>query len=165
MEAWVNGSTGCVKASWPLDGCVEKRVWGWNLLGNVLKCVIRIVKSGGGVVLTKLEWVHPFRTYAKFSEKLTFLTPWYAHVTPILYLDGSILVKWPCSKHCVKSVQIQSFFWSVFSSFWTEYGDLWRKSPYSVRKRENTDQKKLHIWTIFKKRSNLVNGYETGLVL
>ena len=23
---------------------------------------------------------HPFSTYAKFSEKLTFLTPWYAHV-------------------------------------------------------------------------------------
>ena len=37
--------------------------------------LIRIVKSGGGVVLTKLEWLHPFRTYAKFFEKLTFLTP------------------------------------------------------------------------------------------
>ena len=23
---------------------------------------------------------HPLNTYAKFSEKLTFLTPWYAHV-------------------------------------------------------------------------------------
>ena len=26
--------------------------------------------------------------------------------------------------HCVKSVQIRSFFWSVFSCTWTEYGDL-----------------------------------------
>ena len=26
--------------------------------------------------------------------------------------------------HCVKSVQIQSFFWSVFSCNRTEYGDL-----------------------------------------
>ena len=25
-------------------------------------------------------WDHPFSTYAKFSEKLTFLTPWYTHV-------------------------------------------------------------------------------------
>ena len=25
--------------------------------------------------------------------------------------------------HCVKSVQIRSFFWSVFSCIWTEYGD------------------------------------------
>ena len=26
--------------------------------------------------------------------------------------------------HCVKSVQIQSYLWSVFSSIQTEYGDL-----------------------------------------
>ena len=51
--------------------------------------------------------------------------------------------------HCVKSVQIRSFFRSVFSSIWTEYGDLWLKSPYSVRILENTDQKKLRIWTRF----------------
>ena len=25
-------------------------------------------------------WGHPLSTYAKFSEKLTFVTPWYAHV-------------------------------------------------------------------------------------
>ena len=37
--------------------------------------------------------------------------------------------------HCVKSVQIRSFFWSVFSRIWTII------SPYSVRMRENTDQK------------------------
>ena len=40
--------------------------------------------------------------------------------------------------HCVKSVQKRSFFWSVFS-----------RSLYSVRMRENTDQKKLRIWTLF----------------
>ena len=43
--------------------------------------------------------------------------------------------------HCVKSVQIWSYFWSVFSCIRTEYGDLLRKSPYSVRIQENTDQK------------------------
>ena len=52
-------------------------------------------------------------------------------------------------KHCVKSVQIGSFFWSVFSRIWNEYGDLQSKSPYSVQIRENTDQKKLPIWTLF----------------
>ena len=26
--------------------------------------------------------------------------------------------------HCVKSVQMRSFFWSVFSSIWTEYGEI-----------------------------------------
>ena len=28
--------------------------------------------------------------------------------------------------HCVESVQIRSYFWSVFSCIWTEYGDLLR---------------------------------------
>ena len=42
----------------------------------------------------------------------------------------------------VKSVQIQSFAWSVFSCVRTKYGDLRSKSPYSVRIQENTYQKK-----------------------
>ena len=51
--------------------------------------------------------------------------------------------------HCVKSVQILSFFWSVFSCILTEYGDLRSTSPYSARIQENTEQKKLRIWTLF----------------
>ena len=31
-------------------------------------------------------------------------------------------------KYCVKCVQIQSYFWFVFSCIWTECGDLLRKS-------------------------------------
>ena len=50
--------------------------------------------------------------------------------------------------HCVKSAQIRSFFWSVFSRNRAEYGDLLRNSPYSARVRENRDQKKLRIWTL-----------------
>ena len=33
------------------------------------------------------------------------------------------------------------FFWSLFSLIRTEGGDLFTKSPYSIRMRENTDQK------------------------
>ena len=51
--------------------------------------------------------------------------------------------------YCVKSVQIRSFFWPVFFHIWTEYGEILCISPYSVRMRENTDQKKLRIWTLF----------------
>ena len=51
--------------------------------------------------------------------------------------------------NCVKSVQIRSFFWSVFSCIRTKYGDLMFKSPYSIQIRGNTDQKKLRIWTLF----------------
>ena len=46
----------------------------------------------------------------------------------------------------MKSVQIWSFFWSVFSHIRTEGGDLRRKCPYSVQMRENADKKKLRIW-------------------
>ena len=45
------------------------------------------------------------------------------------------------SSHCMKSVQIRSFFWSAFSRIRTEYGEILRISPYSARMRENTDQK------------------------
>ena len=40
---------------------------------------------------------------------------------------------------CVKSVQIRSYFWSVFSCIRTEYRDLLGKSPCLVRLQENTD--------------------------
>ena len=53
------------------------------------------------------------------------------------------------SLHCVKNVQIRSFFWSVFSHIRTEYGDLLCKPMYSVRMRKNKDQKKLRIYTLF----------------
>ena len=32
-------------------------------------------------------------------------------------------------------------FWSVFSHIWTEYGEIHHISPFSVRMRENTNQK------------------------
>ena len=40
------------------------------------------------------------------------------------------------------------FFWSVFSRIRTEYRDLICKSPYSVRMRENKNQKKLQWQTL-----------------
>ena len=52
-------------------------------------------------------------------------------------------------KHCMKSVQIRSFFWSVFSCIQTEYRETLPVFPYSVRMRKNTNQKKLRIWTLF----------------
>ena len=59
---------------------------------------------------------------------------------PILYTTDTLFNKhW----HCVKSVQIGSFFWSLFSCIQTS------KSPYSVRMQENTDHKKLRILTLF----------------
>ena len=59
--------------------------------------------------------------------------------------------------HCVKSVQIRSNFWSIFSRIRTEYGEILRTeyreilriSLHSVWMRENTDQKLLSIWKFF----------------
>ena len=55
--------------------------------------------------------------------------------------------------HCVKSVQIGSFFWSAFFRIRIEYGEILYISPYSVRIREKTNQKKLRICTLFTKCS------------
>ena len=49
----------------------------------------------------------------------------------------------------MSNVQIQSFFWSVFSCIPTKYRDLRGKSPHSVGIQENTDQKKLRIRKLF----------------
>ena len=51
--------------------------------------------------------------------------------------------------HCVKSVQPQSFFSSVFPRIRTAYREVRNISPYSVWMQENTDQEKLRIWTLF----------------
>ena len=56
-----------------------------------------------------------------------------------------VLVKMALREKCPNA----EFFWSVFSCIWTEYRDLLRKSPYSIRIQENTDQKKLRIWILF----------------
>ena len=44
-------------------------------------------------------------------------------------------------KHCVKSVRIRSFSGPYFPRNRTEYEEITSISPYSVRIRENTDQK------------------------
>ena len=42
--------------------------------------------------------------------------------------------------HCVKSVQIRSFFWAVVSRIRTEYGEIRSISQYSVQMKKNADQ-------------------------
>ena len=63
--------------------------------------------------------------------------------------------------HCVKSVQIWRFFWSVFSRIWTEYRDLLRKSPYSSLNTGKNGPEKLYIWTVFTQWQIWVNCTHT----
>ena len=53
-----------------------------------------------------------------------------------IYLWFNWLTSLALRKKCLFS----ELFWSVFSRFWTECGEILRISPYSVRMRENTDQ-------------------------
>ena len=73
----------------------------------------------------------------------------YVQFKSCVYWGGDWTFRLSCNYHCVKSVQMRRFFRSVFSCIWTKYGDLRSKSPYSVWLQENTDQKKLRIWTLF----------------
>ena len=108
-----------------------------------------------------LEYFLPFLLSWKplslvlFESNKFLLVPWgklvshdlvWSKENSLLFLE---IYKLLLATHCVKSVHILSLFWSVFSRIRTEYGHLRNKSPYSVRKRENTDEKKLRIWTFF----------------
>ena len=52
-----------------------------------------------------------------------------------------------CLNICALALQV--FFWSVFSCIWTRKNSVFGHSMYLVRIQENTNQKKLHIWTLF----------------
>ena len=49
------------------------------------------------------------------------------------------------NKNCLKSAQIRSFFWILFSRIRTEYGDIRSMSPYSVRMREKLEKTRTRI--------------------
>ena len=53
-----------------------------------------------------------------------------SHVLQTYFTSLTLREKCPCSE----------LFWSMFSRIQTEYGEILRISPYSVRIRENTDQ-------------------------
>ena len=48
------------------------------------------------------------------------------------------------------------FFWSVFPHIWTEYGEIRSLSIYSVRMREDKDQKNSEYWC-FSRSVHLIN--------
>ena len=45
-------------------------------------------------------------------------------------------------RHCVKSLQIRIYLWSVFSCIWTEYGEIWslriQSEYWKIRTRNNS---------------------------
>ena len=63
--------------------------------------------KNGFNVLTILVYCYYFFTLSKISTYQT-----------------SNYILWARYVHCVKTDQIWSFFWSVFSLIWTEYGEI-----------------------------------------
>ena len=79
---------------------------------------------------------------AAYTKKYRMLQQKYFKKNKYMWTDLQVFKNRRCRvRHCVKSVQMLSYFWSVFSCIRTEYGDLLRTSPYSVRIQENTNQK------------------------
>ena len=62
----------------------------------------------------------------------------------VSYLTQTTQIAW--RYHCIRNVQIRSFFWSVFSSIRTEYGDWLRNSPYSS---PNTGKYGFNLFILF----------------
>ena len=57
------------------------------------------------------------------------------------------------------------FFWYVFSRIRTKYGDLQRKSTYSVKMQENTDKKNSEYGHFLNCVLHEINPYNTVLYL
>ena len=82
-------------------------------------------------------------------ETLSIITLWYQKSKPICFLVDNCKEEITAIKtlfpNCIKSVQMQSFLWSLLSCIRTEYRDLILKSPSAVRIKEKKDQKKICI--------------------
>ena len=59
---------------------------------------------------------------------------------------------------------MRGFFWFAFSRIRTHYIEILRICPYSVQMRENTDKKKLRIWTLLR-HWVFLRGVESRLLL
>ena len=120
----------CSLRCWGLQACnfIKKRLQQRCFPVNIAKILrTAFFKEHLGRLLLRLtlSWRRPLSYRIKsidFAELIIAIKPFH-------------------DTHCIKSVQIRSNFWSVFFHIRTEYAEILRISPYSVRMRENTDQK------------------------
>ena len=105
----------------------------------IFSCVVRIA----GIIKVRLNWSITEKC-ARGTSKNCYL--FCKGISALSCFFFSVTLT---AIHCVKSIQIRSFFWSLFSRIRTEYGEIRSIIPYTVRVRENMDQKKLRIWTLF----------------
>ena len=68
------------------------------------------------------------RLIVKYIKNEILQTPNLVQIRKLKYPDRIKFCFLMYLMHCVKSVQIRSFFWSIFSCIRTEYGDLQKKN-------------------------------------
>ena len=127
---------------------------------NMIEVVIHLIKEEPFICLRQIKrnayWRRVFNiALIFFKTKTTEIASAFYNSEGKVVLNIKLLKLWKrkseeishvifyyIHRHCVKSVQIQNFFWSVFSCVQNQYREL-----RSIQ--ENTDQKKLCIWILF----------------
>ena len=118
-------------------GKMETTFQGWPFYSIVLNYSF-FIDSG---ILNRFKSSHPKSKFPQNQKLTKFLL--FGNFLCENVLIQEIYRKMPKICDYVKIVRIQSFFWTLFSRARTQYGYLLSKSPYWVRIRENTNQRKL----------------------
>ena len=119
------------------------------LLQNLWKCRQQFYSSRfkNNTFNVKLQKHYLFRSTTRSTTYLTdrIIFDWSFKQFSIRFQFQGFWCKSSLREKCPNT---EYFLLRIFC-IWTEYGGLRSKSPYSVRIQENTEQKKLRIWTIF----------------
>ena len=91
-------------------------------------------------VFSQLWWYCLYR-YLLYDLHNVFARQLFVTLLLVSYLEEPRFQAGLIPSVTVWKVSELGVFWSIFCSIWTEYGNLLLKSPYSVKKRENTDHK------------------------
>ena len=113
-------STWCARGLWHGEGCIEKRVRTWNVLGNVLERVTKITKSGGKVEPNVVSidvswkpccnnWVNGWHWTKRFVGTLLHMQD---YVNPLVAL-GTKQFNSPLVKHRLPS-SFEKHSWTLF---------------------------------------------------
>ena len=98
--------------------------------------------------LQKIRWILVYNMFCLQSDITLAPVPW----TTLTITSNKINVNIKNNLYSIFTawkVPNTELFLVLIFPYWSEYGDLGRKSPYSARIRENTDQKKLLIRALF----------------
>ena len=86
--------------------------------------IVNYVDRVKKIHLIKVEY---YQTLFDFLQQATIIFQFldFSFDLTVFFIEESFLSFFSLEdSHCVNSVQIRSFFWSVFSRIWTGYGDL-----------------------------------------